>query len=224
LRQAAQDPRVRGLFLFSPALEIDPRAKWANLHRLYSWLWRPAAWLNVYQDNDLYKYESFCKNAAAQMYALTRTLPQTPPAIPIFAAASADDATVQSAATLRFMLRAQCQPSKLLWYATDKATGLNLEWVDSRVPAQRILSGAHTAIVMSPQDEHYGADGRHINFLHYQSGDGARYRERMAQAHEAWHGEVTPQNLQHGLLRRLMYNPHYDAMEESMREFIGRLP
>jgi pimeloyl-ACP methyl ester carboxylesterase len=32
------DSRVRGLFLFSPALQISQWAAWANFHKLYSWL------------------------------------------------------------------------------------------------------------------------------------------------------------------------------------------
>ena len=92
--QAAHDERVRGLFLFSPAFEITSRAKWANLHKLYSWLLPQAAWVNVLPDRDLYKYESFCKNAAAQMYALTQLLSQCEINIPVFAVASADDVTV----------------------------------------------------------------------------------------------------------------------------------
>lgn len=43
---ASRDERVHGLFLFSPALEITARARWANLHKLDSWLLPQAAWMN----------------------------------------------------------------------------------------------------------------------------------------------------------------------------------
>ncbi len=62
-----RDQRVRGLFLFSPALRIASSAAWAALHKLYSWLMPSAKWVNILPDNDIYKYESFPKNAAAQM-------------------------------------------------------------------------------------------------------------------------------------------------------------
>jgi esterase/lipase len=220
---ASQDKRVRGLFLFSPAFEINPRAKWANLHKLYSWLLPKAAWLEVRQDKDLYKYESFCNNAAAQMYALTRALPQGEIAIPVFAAASADDATVNADATLRFMRRAQHPASKLLWYATEKIEQPNVEWIYSALPESRILSSAHTAIVVPPQDEHYGAAGQYANCLHYLPHDTAGYTACMARAQDMLYGEVHPQNLQRGVLRRLTYNPHYAAMEKSMEAFIEGL-
>lgn len=222
--QAVQDRRVRGLFLFSPALEITALARWANLHKLYSWLLPAAAWVSVLQDKDPYKYESFCKNAAAQMYALTRVLPRGDIGIPVFAAASADDATVVPAATLRFMQHARHPCSRLVWYSTEKIERCNAEWVNSAIPERRILSSAHTAIVMPPDDPHYGASGDYANCLHYCGKDGERYRACLTQPQDAWLGEVAPQHLGPRLLRRLTYNPHYAAMEASMQKFIEELP
>ncbi len=222
--QASRDERVRGLFLFSPAFEITPRAAWANLHKLYSWLMPRSAWLSLNADRDFYKYESFCKNAAAQMYRLTRVLPQQTVVIPIFAVASADDATVISAATLRFMQRSQHPGNKLVWYATEKIVQKNIEWVNSALPEKRILSSSHTAIVLSPEDTHYGASGGYANCLHYLPHDPQGYAACMAQTDEVWHGEIHSRNLKQGLVRRLMYNPHYAAMEDSLKQFIERLP
>lgn len=231
LLQSAQDERVRGLFLFAPALEINPRARWANLHRLYSWLSPENAWVGIMPDRDPYKYESFCKNAAAQMYALTQALPECGRDIPMFAVASADDATVHAAATLRFMQQARYPHSRLVWYATQAPQGAapHLEWIDSVLPEQRILSSAHTAIVLPPEDAHYGAAGDYVNCMHYYPRDMRSYGMCLASPHnecqgDAWQGEVTEQNLGRGLLRRLMYNPHFAAMEVSMQKFIEGLP
>ncbi|GAB1233081.1 alpha/beta fold hydrolase [Ferrigenium sp. UT5] len=222
VRQAASDARVRGLFLFSPALEITARARWANLHKLYSGFVPAAAWLNLLPDADPYKYESFCKNAAAQMYALTQTLPRGGMDIPVFAAASAEDATVHAMATLRFMQRVRHPLHHLVWYAREALTGQNLEWVNSHLPGQHILSSAHTAIVMAPEDAHYGAHGDYANCLHYFAEEPARYTACMARA-DGW-GEVLPELLAPGVLRRLTWNPHYAALETSMQRFIGELP
>ena len=226
LLQSAQDERVRGLFLFSPALEISPRARWANLHKLYSWLSPENAWVGIMPDRDLYKYESFCKNAAAQMYALTQALPKCGRNIPMFAVASADDATVHAAATLRFMQQARHPHSRLVWYATQapQDAAPYVEWIDSALPGQRILSSAHTAIVLPPEDAHYGKAGDYVNCLHYYLHDMQNYATCLASPHAAWQGEVTEQNLGRGLLRRLMVNPHYAAMEVSMQKFIEGLP
>jgi esterase/lipase len=227
LLHSASDERVRGLFLFAPALEISPRARWANLHKLYSWLLPEAAWVRIVSGRDLYKYESLCKNAAAQMYALTQALPKRLRDIPVFAVASADDATVNAAATLRFMRQARHPHCRLVWYA-DQAPQFDatcVEWVNSVLPEWRILSSAHTAIVLPPEDEHYGVKGSYVNCLHYYPHDMESYEQCHDGACDVWHGEVNERNLANGgLLCRLMFNPHYAAMEASMRKFIEGLP
>lgn len=220
LYQASIDKRIRGLFLFSPAFEISSRAKWANLHKLYSWLIPAGAWVSVMPDRDIYKYESFCKNAAAQMYALTKALPQDDFHIPIFMAASADDASVNSSAALRFLQRAKHQASTLVWYSTKKVEQSKVAWVDSAIPAQRILSSAHTAIVMSPEDDHYGAAGEYKNHLHYIGPDDERLATCEANERAVFLGEVNECNLQQGLLRRLTFNPHFTELEAAMQRFI----
>lgn len=226
LLQSANDARTRGLFLFAPALEVSARARWANLHKLYSWLAPEAAWVRIMSGRDLYKYESLCKNAAAQMYALTQALPKRDHDIPLFAVASADDATVNAAATLRFMQQARHPHRRLVWYADKAPQGdaACVEWIDSVLPEWRILSSAHTAIVLPPEDEHYGAAGSYVNCLHYYPHDMQSYAQCHDSPRDAWRGEVNERNLGCGLLCRLMFNPHYAAMEVSMRKFIEGLP
>lgn len=222
-RHAYNDRRVRGLFMFSPALQISRRAAYAQLHRLYSWLSPRSAWLNVMPDQDPYKYESFCLNAVTQMWRLTQALPQGELSIPVFVAASADDATVVAGATLRFLQRVKHAPRKLLWYAAEDPKQQDVEWVKSALPEKRILSSAHTAVVISPDDAHYGESGGYSNCLHYFAEDDEHYSACLA-SRDAWLGEVTQANLKYGLLRRLMYNPHYAEMEVAMRRFMESLP
>lgn len=223
LHQADHDQRVRGLFLFSPALQIANRARWAWMHRFYSGLLPRRAWLAVLPDQDCYKYDSFCMNAVTQMWRLTQALPKGALNLPLFMAASAEDAAVISSATLNLMSRVQHAVRKLIWYAASDPKQPHVEWVQSTLPGQHILSSAHTAIVIPPQDAHYGETGEYVNCLHYFARDDERYAACLS-ANGAWLGEVTPQNLQHGLLRRLMFNPHYAQMEIALREFIERLP
>ncbi len=231
--QSLRDDRVRGLFLFSPAFEISPRAAWANWHRLYSWLMPPAKWVDIMPDHDIYKYESFPKNAAAQMYALTKELGaqlrQHAPDIPVFAVASEDDATVHTQATLEFMARS-CNPcSKLVLYTTGAGKppgGIaveKLELVNSVVPEQKILSSAHTAIVLPGYDEHYGRAGEYSSCHHYYPGDMEKYAACNQHPEQTWQGELTGQNLKAGMLRRLMYNPNFAALKVSMQQFIDQM-
>ncbi len=232
--QCLRDDRVRGLFLFSPAFKISPRAAHANLHKLYSWLIPSGKWVDIMPDRDIYKYESFPKNAAAQMYVLTKELGaqlrQHEVGIPVFAAASEDDVTVNTSATLEFMAHARHPSSKLVLYTTapekfpPDIPAKKLELVNSAVHEQKVLSSAHTAIVLPGYDAHYGVAGEYANCVHYYPGDMEKYTACIKHPEQAWQGEVTEQNLKAGILRRLMYNPNFAALKVSMRRFIDDLP
>ncbi|MGA9665050.1 MAG: alpha/beta fold hydrolase [Gallionella sp.] len=232
--QSLRDDRVRGLFLFSPAIKITPMALWANLHKLYSWLIPSAKWVGIKPDQDIYKYESFTKNAAAQTYALTRVLDiqlrKREVDIPVFIAASADDMTVNTSVILEFIARARHPSSRLVLYTTEPGKfppgipAAQIELVNSVVPGQKILSSAHTAIVMPPQDRHYGVNGEYSNCVHYYPDDMERYEACLKYPEQDSQGEVTEKNLASGILRRLMYNPNYEQLKVSMQRFIDDLP
>ncbi|MBN8550915.1 MAG: alpha/beta fold hydrolase [Deltaproteobacteria bacterium] len=67
-------PRI--LFLYSPALGVTPLARFANLQRLVTrfGVLQKARWSNVDLEIDPFKYQSFAKNAAAQLSELLPTL------------------------------------------------------------------------------------------------------------------------------------------------------
>jgi esterase/lipase len=241
--QSLRDSRVRGLFLFSPAFKITQWAAWANLHKLYSWLLPSAKWVHILPDLDIYKYESLTKNAVAQTHALTKELGvqlrQHELNIPVFTAASQDDVTVKISATLEFMARTRHPSSKLVVYSTEpeklpsdfggrtvsELVGAGkLEVVNSVIPEQKILSSAHTAIVMPPEDAHYGVAGEYSNCVHYYSEDREKYAACINNPSADFQGELTEKNLKAGILRRLMYNPNFAALKVSMQRFIDALP
>jgi len=229
--QSQSDKRVRGLFLFSPALKVDTLAALANVHK-YRVLGFP--WLDVMPDKDIYKYESFPKNAAAQIYGLTQAvnmrLQEHPVSIPVFAAASQDDTTVHTSATVEFMAHALHPSSKLIFYSTDikKAPPAipaeKLEMVNSLFPEQKILSSAHTAILLPPEDMHYGVTGDYSNCIHYYPDEMGKYEACNNKPKEDWQGELSKENLKVGIMRRLMYNPNFAALKVSLKKFIDGLP
>lgn len=234
IHHALRDSRVRGLFLFAPAIKITPLAALANVYKLYSWLKPSAKWVDILPDRDIYRYESFPKNAAAQIYALTkeleRLLKNHPLTIPVFCAASMDDMTVSTPATLALMERARHPANRLVIYTTAPerfccaVPSQNVELVNSVIPDQNILSSAHTAIVLPPDDARYGPNGEYSNCMHYYSADKKSYAACMQGPDSILQGEITRRNLKAGLLRRLMYNPNFAELKEAMRRFIGNLP
>ena len=231
--QSLHDQRIRGLFLFSPALDITHRAAFASLHKLVSWLLPQAKWVDIKPDKDIYKYESFAKNTATQMYQLTLAVGEKLKAqalsIPIFCVASVDDKTVHTAATIEFMAAQSNPANKFILYTTETeklAHSLpeqKIEWVNSLVPEQKILSSAHTAILLPPEDEHYGVDGEYANCVHYYPDNLEKYETCTLHPEECWLGEVLEKNLEAGMLRRLMYNPNFAALKISLKQFIGSL-
>ena len=246
INQSLHDQRVRGLFLFSPALKVSPRAARAHWHKFYSWFYPAAKWVSLKPDKDSYKYESFPKNAAAQMHTLTQVVNaqlQTHQLdIPVFAAASQDDTTALSAATISFMAQTPHPVSKLVLYTTNTAAVLQdfpankLERINSVFPAQKILSSAHTAVVLPPDDPHYGIGGigrlggmgetagDYSNCVHYYPADMEKYNACNERPTEVLQGELTAENLNVGTLRRLMYNPNFTALKASLKQFIDSLP
>ncbi|MGC2167270.1 MAG: alpha/beta fold hydrolase [Gallionella sp.] len=239
--QSLVDARVKGLFLFSPALKISRKAMLAKFHKLYSWLIPSGRWLDIKPDLDIFKYESFPKNAAAQMYALTREvnelLERRMVDIPVFVAASADDATVDVSATLAFAGSAGNPRNKIVLYianpnriqsAVKSAAGSHyrvcIEFVNSVIPEMNIVSSSHAAIVLPPDDAHYGIDGDYTACAHYYPRDIKRYSACVKYPQKCLLGEVTKSNLKLGLLRRLMYNPKFDELKSAIKSFIDSLP
>lgn len=231
--QSLNDKRVRGLFLFAPALAITHNAAFASWHRFLSWLFPRLKWLDVEPDSDLYKYESFAINTAAQMYELTQVLADELQKheleIPIFTVASEDDKTIDTSAIVEFMAAQTHVGNKLIVYTTDakKIARANsssaVEWVDSVVSEQKILGSAHTAILIPADDEHYGYDGEYVNCLHYFPDDMEKFNECKKNPKNCWQGEATEANIKAVTLRRLMYNPHFAELKNSLRKFIDQL-
>jgi esterase/lipase len=232
--QALRDNRVSGLFLFSPALKITPKASLATVHKIYSWLMPSAKWVSIMSDKAIYRYESFPKNAAAQMYELTQKVQSKLHGnainIPVFTVASQDDTTVYTSATLDFMIHARHTSNKLILYTVDtkkippNIPAGNLELVNSVFPEQKILSSAHTSITLPLDDAYYGMMGEYSNCMHYYPDELKKYDACNNNPGQDLQGELTEENLKTGTLRRLMVNPNFSTLKISMKKFIDSLP
>jgi alpha-beta hydrolase superfamily lysophospholipase len=100
------------LFFFSPAFRISPAAAVTGLHRPVSRipLFQRFAWLDILEDSDPCKYMSFPKNAAWQIYLLSRENERRLQGhrcfpVPIYSFQSACDATVSAHAVVLFYER-----------------------------------------------------------------------------------------------------------------------
>lgn len=232
INQSLHDTRIMGLFLFSPALKVSSKAIMANWHEAIDWLAPKTKWIDIMPDQDPYKYESFPANAADQIHLLSTQvrseLGKHKFMIPVFVAASAEDATVRTDATIDFFESAIHPLNTMILYtmkpgSENRRHSEKLIEVNSAFPEQRILSSAHTAIVLPPEDPHYGAGGDYGNCAYYFPDQMDKY-ERCKNGKYDYLGEVIEDSLKKGTLRRLMYNPSFQSLEGSMRRFIDSLP
>lgn len=229
-----RDARVKGLFLFAPAIRISPKGIMANWHEAYSWFSAKSKWIDIMSDEDPYKYESFPANAADQIHLLTLQLNQDLRKIkkfmpPVFVVASEDDASVITVATLEFFREAIHPLNTFLVYSTKSKVEVEgippdkLLVVKSAIPNRRILSSSHTGLVLPESDSHYGVNGTYANCLHYLPKEKETYVQ-CKEGKDYYVGELTEENLQKGVVRRLTYNPHFGVLKQHMSAFLERLP
>ncbi len=226
IQYAMGHEHIKALLLFSPAVAITPFARASCWLAAAGNLVPGLAWLGKTQpDEDTFKYESFSANAACQIFRLTREIRavkrDAPLRLPVFVAASADDATVSADATLAFFDRVENASKHMLLYARSyREVPAAVQIVDSRVADQHIVSSAHTAMLIPPNDVHYGAAGDYAFCTTYYGKDPQAYGRCKARAEDML-GETSKEFLKQGVVRRLTYNPHYEAMIREIDAFLA---
>jgi esterase/lipase len=223
--EALNDPSIKGLILFSPALAIN--SPWAFASPYLKFF---ANWFGgEREDLDYAKYESFSIHAIAEVYQLTHVIDAAFSsgkrlAMPVFIAASVDDMVVDTNKTIHdFQSFVTSARSDLLLYGRwDDAKGKNgserISYQNSYLPEERIAGFSHQSLFIPPDDPHYGKNGDYKSCLHYQ-GD---REKRMICLNDpnVWQGEITEENLKNVILRRLTWNPRYDDMIREMDLFL----
>ncbi len=229
IRQGVDDARVKGLFLFAPAVSLTPFAGLLEVTQA-SWLPNTAPWLEIMNDSDVYKYESFPTNAVYQLHLLIKemdtAIAKKGMPLPMFMVATQEDATLDTSSMIAFFDKATHPANRLLLYAAEPIPPKpRVEHFASALPQQRILNISHVGLTISPSDPHYGAEGSYVNCAHYFKGGGESYR-LCKERKEDYLGEKSKKgvNEDKGVIRRLTYNPHYDGMLKRMEAYISSLP
>lgn len=238
IHESLQDKRIRGLFLFAPAVQITKLAALTNLLDKLGDLFPRIKWVSLAHDIDPFRYESVTMHSAYQIYLLTQIiqqeLQQKSLNIPVFIASSDEDATIDSSATHQFFIKNISHANKyLLIYSAEPnllksklnlnsiAQGAkNIEIKNSAFPKQHILSLSHTGLLMPPENSHYGKYGDYKSCIHYTSNP-EKYQKCQKNPDQI--GEIISKNMRSKLVtQRLMYNPQFHSLENSMKQFIER--
>lgn len=224
LLEQARNPDIDALVLFAPALGITPAAKYAKYVALVGKVFGRAAWYEVRPDEAIYRYESITFGSGAETLALieaTRAeLAAQQRQVPVFMVASMQDNTVSTPEILAYMANNTHPASRTLLYSQypyDAGEGTDV--VISNLPAQRVLSVSHLGLMTPPSHPHYGRGGSYRNCGHYGEPENELYVQCKS-GRRAFYGEATEDNLSQGLLERIAFNPFYDDMLASMKDFL----
>lgn len=219
---------IERLVLVVPALGAEADSIWLTP---YLRLVRP--WLSQLPDADAVKYESSSTHAIAEFYRLTNevrsgTRGELP--VPVLMLVSGDDTTVDRQLTLQYFCdHANTTSSRLLWFAGSGDAPLSapcagIEVIDFDVDDPRFISYSHVALMIPPDDPHYGRDGNYPVCLNYLA-DSDRFSRCLESAPETVYvdaGRADATGLYDGrLVRRPTFNPRFYRLHESVRCFIA---
>lgn len=224
--EAARNPTVDGLVLFTPALSITSVSRYARFITPLGLFFPAAAWFEIEADQATYRYESFPFRGAEETWALIRqawsAMNDRLRQLPVFTLASVQDNTVGTDATLQFMAENTHPDSLTLLYsqypvqAPDRVQVFNSSDAESGV-----LSLSHLGVMTPPDHPWFGRNGAYRNCGHYD--EGAESFAQCKAGQREYYGEATAENLNMGLVERIAFNPWYDAMLMSLENFLGQV-
>jgi len=224
LYQSLLNPAISGLFLFAPAIRVSPTVGLSLPLSALGRRWRRLAWFDVQPDTDVFKYESLAMSAIAEVYRLARGVRELEGIgarqVPLFVATSERDALLDSRATLTWFAR-QRGPRRMLYYTTGQPRVPEyVKPLPAHFPDLRIRSFAHTSLIQSPSNPHYGEHGTQRSCTHYYRFDPLKY-QRCKAGEEDCLGEMFNESADCEVIRRLTYNPLYEEMLGELYEFLG---
>lgn len=223
---AIEQDGVDGLVLLSPAYADEDDLIW-----LAGYVAPFVTWLDADLEDNPVKYEAFSTNAAAAFAALTQRLEDrldhATIDVPVMMALSTDDTVIDTRLSVRTFAERMPHPASQLHVYARPETRFPLP-EDRRIrtfasadETSRIVNFSHMAPPFSPDDPHYGRDGRYRHCTSYD--DPAAYRRcRDAPREMLWLGSHDSQVVEEErVYARLTYNPYYgdlvDAIDAVLR-------
>jgi alpha-beta hydrolase superfamily lysophospholipase len=160
------------LLLFSPAIGLSWLAEVTDWHQVTSWMYEEFKWLDVRPEYDPFKYNSFAKNAADQIYDLTKAnwalvdelvdkadaLDRMPP---IYAYQSCVDATVETSELLDLFVQIAPQESELMLFDVNRKfeAAMPASLSSENIVDYEHIGKSKAAVVMVTNRSQEGASG-----------------------------------------------------------------
>lgn len=218
------------LVLLAPALGEEAPRSWLRAPGMRGQLTPGRPWARLLPDYDPVRYESLPRDALTQSGNLVEQVMarEAALAVPVFLVLSAEDAEVDAGAARAWFCQRLAGPRRLIWYARAPAPSTDCPFVSEKSSADwpDILDLSHVALPIAPDNLRYGANGGYPDCSHYYWENSPNWllcvdvTKTTANAGLRY-GEVTAGNLERHLVRRLTYNPDFDAMAGAALAFLA---
>ena len=233
LQTAMNDSHIEGVFAFSPAIAL--RRSFALDQTI--WLRHLIEWADTDPPDDAWRFEAIPFNALAETQLLARSvraqLKKASLEIPIFIAQSPDDGVVDARLNQSlFEDYMRHSASRLLSYTNSQVNTTS----DARIlkyasvlPEQRILSYAHQAVHISPDNSHYSVNGDYRNCRMVAGEVDAIAINRCQYTEMPFRGEVFGHAVSGydikvvDTLARLTFNPQFPQLLDEIDLFLDSL-
>lgn len=217
---AADDPRVAGLLLFSPAFESRTSYDWAArwVAPFKPWLRKPVP--GVAQQTPV-RYSNVPTNGFAQFYKTSKwarsVLAGRGYAKPVLIVAAERDSVVNVQRVAEFFVNGIKHPeSRLIWYGANPPGTADARVIvrTDYLPEQRISNFSHMGVLYSPKNPQYGIHGS-LPPLRVGRGDDVVWRIAAGEPvwYSAW-GYSEPGKVH----MRLTFNPYFDWQMDMAEE------
>jgi esterase/lipase len=225
------DPKLGGLVLLAPALGTETLLDWLRATGRFAQPGPQARWARLLPDYDPVRFESLPRNAEHQRTRLVEKViaSNAAPYLPVFLAISADDVEVDTSAARAWFCRSLIGPRRLLWYGNAPGASADCRFVSERSSAAPpdILDLSHVGLPIAPDNPRYGAGAAYHDCSHYYWQENTPdwlicvdVAKSPANS-EVRYGEITGANLERHVMRRLTYNPDFEAMVGAMLAFLA---
>jgi esterase/lipase len=224
------DVDLGGLVLLAPAFGEPPPRSWLGAPGIHNQLTPARPWARLLPDYDPVRFESLPRHALMQRTRLAEEVVAQDATleIPVFLVISADDAEVDAGAAREWFCRRLAGPRRLIWYARTPPPGADCRFVSEKSSADwpDILDFSHVALPIAPDNPRYGADRGYPDCSHYYWENSPNWlicvdATKTSANADLRYGEVTAGNLERHTVRRLTYNPDFEAMMAAALAFLA---
>lgn len=218
---AYDDKSIKGLYLFSPGFYSR-----SSLISLVPYVNLFINWLDVDEENDIYKYQSMPMNAVYMYYKTTLKVQdkfeKSAFDRPVFLVLSKDDSVINYEKTINVFKSKFTNPdSKFILYTNttnldnkfkELETNKKFKLYNSYLPNQRVSNFSHMSVLFSPENEHYGKNGSYLMLNNGQ--EEKKFISREKSWFSAWGLNID--GIYHA---RLTWNPHFNELEKDIEKF-----